>query len=392
MSGNHAARDHANLSASGSSRWLHCPPSAKLELQYPDDGVASVFAQEGTLAHELAELHLLYEIGKLTKSVFTRRLNKYKKNELFAEEMLDYVDVYVTTVMERLSGAKAEAGDAFLMIEQRLDFSPWVPGGFGTGDALVLSDKAIEVVDLKYGKGVPVSAIGNTQMRLYALGAMNGFGALYEPDHVRMTIVQPRLDSISTDQLTVDELEAWAMKTVKPTADQAAAGEGEFLAGDWCRFCRARAVCRARADKNLELAKLDFADPPTLAPEEIGDVLTKADELRKWAEDVENYALVNAQNGTKFPGWKLVEGRSNRKYTDEDQVAEKLRKEKYTDEQIFQKKLLAITKMQKLLGKKRFDELLSGLVVKPAGKPTLARESDKRPEIGSTASAVSDFS
>ncbi|MDD9148134.1 DUF2800 domain-containing protein [Sporolactobacillus sp. CQH2019] len=391
MSGHHELRAHAVLSASGSKRWLSCPPSAQLEQQFPDDGKESVFAQEGTLAHEFAELYLLYATHQIKAPEFNRKRKALEKNELFSPDMIDYIDSYITTVMERLNTAKAESGDAFVMIEQKLDFSPWVPGGFGTGDALIISDKAIEICDLKYGKGVPVSAVGNTQMRLYALGALNGYGVLYEPDHVRMTIVQPRLDSISTDQLTVEELTRWAAEVAKPTAEKAAAGKGEYKAGDWCRFCRAKAVCRVRAEANLELAKKEFADPPTLSNEEIGDVLSKADELRKWAEDVENYALVHAENGEKFPGWKLVEGRSNRKYTDEDQVAVRLIAEEYTEDDIYQKKILAITKMQKLLGKKRFETLLGDLIVKPAGKPTLVPESDKRPEIGSTASAAEDF-
>lgn len=388
----HAQRAHAVLSASSAHRWLTCPPSARLEEQFED--TTSEYAKEGTAAHELAELHLQRFLGKITKHAYTSQLNRFKKeNEYFSQEMLDYTQNYADIVIEKINEARAQTANAVVLLEQRLDFSPWVPEGFGTGDVVIISEGTIEVIDLKYGKGVPVSAINNSQMRLYALGALNQFGMLYDIECVRMTIVQPRLDSISTDELLTEMLLKWANEVVKPTAEQAYSGEGEFLAGDHCRFCRVRYTCRARAEKNLELARYEFQSPPELTHVEIGKILTQADQLQKWVKDVQKYALNQAEkHGAKFPGWKLVEGRSNRKYADEEVVVSTLKANGFSEDKIYQKKLLGITAMEKLLGKKKFEKLLGELVVKPAGKPALVPESDKRPELSSTASAVGDFS
>ncbi|UOQ93389.1 DUF2800 domain-containing protein [Halobacillus shinanisalinarum] len=391
MSG-HATRDHAILSASGSSRWLTCTPSAQLEEQY--ENTTSVFAEEGTTAHELAEDFLRKELGLIAKGTFTRRLNKMKKeNEHYSQSMLDYVENYATIVLEHISELKQYSSDVLTLLEERLDFSRWVPQGFGTGDVVLVADQTLEVIDLKYGKGVPVSAEGNTQMRLYALGALNQFEMLYDIENVRMTIVQPRLDSVSTDEIAASDLLDWADEVVQPKAHEAIEGEGNFVAGEHCRFCKARSQCRARAEKNLELAQHDFQEPPLLSYEEIGEILPKADELQKWAKDVQNYALDQAEkHGAKFPGYKLVEGRSNRKYTDEAAVIKRLKDEGYSEEDIYDMKVNGITKMEKAIGKKPFKEYLSEYVIKPAGKPTLVKESDKRPEINSTDSAVEDFS
>lgn len=387
----HAERAHARLSASGSKRWLTCTPSANLEDGFEDS--SSSFAEEGTAAHELSELVLQKEIDEITALTFKRRLNKFKKeNEYYSDSMLEYVTGYTDFVMERYAVAKARSSDALILLEQRLDFSEWVPDGFGTGDVLIISDGIMEVIDLKYGKGVPVSAEGNPQMRLYALGAMNQYDMLYGIDTVQMTIVQPRLDSISTDELSAEALYTWATDEVKPKAEMATNGEGEFVAGEHCRFCKAKAVCKARADENLKMAEYDFADPNVLSDDEIGAILTKADELQKWAKDVQDYALKQAEHhGATFPGFKLVEGRSNRKYTDEEAIVSALRERGFTDEAIFEKKLLAVTKMEKSISKKTFDELLNPFIVKPPGKPTLVPESDKRPALNSLASAEEDF-
>jgi len=271
---------------------------------------------------------------------------------------------------------------ATVLLEQRLDFSPWVPEGFGTGDAVIITDNRLEIVDLKYGKGVPVSAECNPQLRLYALGAINEFGMLYDFKTVRTTIVQPRLDNISSEELAVEELLQWG-ETVKPIAWQAFTGKGDFHAGDHCRFCRARYTCRARAEANLELAKYDFQEPEALTVEEIGEILYKAEELQQWVKDIKEYALIQAyQHGVKFPGWKVVEGRSVRKITDEEAVAERLRREGYEP---YKQVLYTLTEFEKMIGKKRFNEIAGDLIEKPAGKPTLVPESDKRPEIPSAA-------
>jgi hypothetical protein len=381
---------HAILSASGSERWLTCTPSAQLEQQFTDEG--SVFAAEGTLAHALADIMMQNHLGLIAKRKLNKELSAIMAHELYSPEMMEHIATYCTLAGERISEARARSKDAMVFLEQRLDFSPWVPEGFGTGDLVIIADDILEIIDFKYGKGVAVDATGNTQMRLYALGALNHYGMLYDIQTVRTTICQPRLDSISIDEVSAEQLYDWAENFVKPRADRAMAGEGDFVAGEHCRFCRARYTCRARAQTNLELAKHDFADPPTLTNEEIAEVLLAAEELKKWAADVQSYALEQAEkHGVKFPGWKLVEGRSNRKYSDPDAVAQRLLEAEYQEEQIYQKSLLGITAMEKLVGKKRLGELLGELVIKPAGKPTLVPESDKRPELQSVASAKADF-
>lgn len=368
---------HAILSASGASRWMACPPSARLEQGY--ENKSSTFAQEGTLAHELGELKLRKELGEITARKFNAELKKIEAHELFTKDMPDYVDIYVDTCMEKVAEARSKTPDAVVNLEQRLDFSEWVPQGFGTGDMVIIADGTMEVIDLKYGKGVPVSAVGNKQMRLYALGAISEFGFLYDIEKVKMTIVQPRLDSISTDEVLADDLLKWADDFVKPTAELAFKGEGEFCAGDHCGFCRAKGVCRARAEKNLELAKYDFEKPSTLDNEEIGLILSRADELIKWAKDIQDYALEKALAGEEFPGHKVVEGRSNRKWTDEDKIGEVLIEQGFSESIIFTKKLTGISGMESAIGKKEVQRLLGDYIIKPPGKPTLVSESDKRP-------------
>lgn len=388
----HAQRAHALLSASGSSRWLACTPSARLEESLEESN--SDFADEGSAAHELAELHLSLYLGLITKRVFTSRWKQMQAGKYYSQEMEDHVRTYVDIAIERMNEATARTPDAIVQIEQRLDFSLWVPDGFGTGDVLIITDGMMEVIDLKFGKGVAVSAEGNTQMKLYGLGALNGFGHLYNIESVRMTIVQPRLDSISSDEISAEALIDWAENVVKPKAALAMAGDGEFVPGEHCRFCRARFNCRARADENLEMARFDFADPPLLSIEEVGEILLRADALKSWATDIEKYAFEQAEkHGVKVPGWKLVEGRSNRTYVDKQAVADTLLIEGYEKELIYEPEtILGITAMEKVLGKKVFAALLNDFIVKPAGRPTLVPESDSRPELNSAASAASDFS
>ncbi|BCG57461.1 DUF2800 domain-containing protein [Paenibacillus sp. URB8-2] len=391
MTADHANRAHAKLSASGSKRWLSCTPSAELEAQFEDS--TSSFAEEGTAAHELSEIWLKYHLSQIKAWDHGELWKQAQKGKYYSREMEDYVQGYVSIVLERANEAFKRSKDAIVLLEQRLDFSEWVPHGFGTGDVLIIADGIMEVIDLKYGKGVPVSAEENSQMRLYGLGALDGYGYLYDIQTVRMTIVQPRLDSVSTEELTADDLLSWGEDYVKPRAAMAAAGEGEFAAGDHCRFCKARATCRTRAEDNLKLAKYEFRDGSLLSLDEVGDVLGRIDQLQKWAEDIKKHALDQAEkHGVRYPGWKLVEGRSNRIYSDRDAVQAALLAVGFVEDKILTpRELLGITAMEKAVGKKKFEELLSELIIKPTGKPTLAPEKDPRPELSSTASAAADF-
>lgn len=375
---------HALLSASGAQRWLSCPPSARLEEAVEEQ--SSEYAREGSFAHELAELYLAQELGLIKKSDFNKRLKELRQNPFYSEELDAYVKIYLDFAIEKINEARARTRDAVVLLEMKLDYSTWVPEGFGTGDLVLVTDDVLEVIDFKYGRGIQIGAEDNPQMRLYALGALSQFGCLYEVNTVRMTIVQPRLDSISTDEMAVEELVDWGEKMVKPIADLAFKGEGEFKAGGHCRFCRVRATCRARAEMNMKLACYDFKEPPLLTDEEIVEVLDAADEYMKWISDLQGYALDQAvNNGKKWPGYKLVEGRSYRRYKDQGKVAEALIAAGYKEDEIYEKVLLGITKMERAVGRKEFNELLAGLIEKPPGKAKLAPESDKRPAVKSTA-------
>lgn len=367
---------HAILSAGGASRWLACPPSARLEQNYPNS--TSVFSREGTLAHELGELTLQKELKLISTRKYNSEFKKIEADELFTKDMPDYVDIYVDTCMEKVSEARAVTPDAVISLEQRLNFSRWVPEGFGTGDMVVIADGTIEIIDFKYGKGVPVSAIGNKQMRLYALGAIAEYEFLYDIENVKMTIIQPRLDSISTDEIKVEDLLKWAEEELKPKAELAFKGEGEFCAGDHCGFCRAKAVCKARADKNMELAKYEFKESTLLEKEEIADILGRVKEFTKWTKDVQDYALQESLNGAEFPGWKVVEGRANRKYTNEAMIGDILINKGFLEDIIYTKKLTGITEMESALGKKEVNRLIGDYIEKPQGKPVLVIETDKR--------------
>jgi len=377
---------HAILSASGASRWIACPPSARLEQNF--ENKTSTAAEEGTLAHELGELSLRLQLGKITKRKFGSEFKKIESNELYTKDMPDYVEIYTDTCMEKVAEARAKTPDAILSMEQRLDFSEWVPEGFGTGDFVIIADGTMEICDLKYGKGVPVSAIGNKQMRLYALGAIAEFEFLYDIENVKMTIIQPRLDSISTDEMAAEDLLKWAEIELKPTAELAFKGEGELCVGDHCTFCNAKAVCKAQEEYNMELAKYEFADNMLLGYEEIADILGRVDSLVSWATKVKEYALDQALQGTEYPGYKVVEGKSNRRYTDEAKIAEILLEQGFIETIIYTKKLTGITNMETAIGKKEVVRLLGDYIEKPPGKPTLAAESDKRPVFNS---AKADF-
>lgn len=369
-------KGHAVLSASSSERWLNCPPSARLCENYEDKG--SDYAAEGTDAHTLCEMLLKQALGIPTEDTI-ENLTWYNS------EMEDCAEAYAAYVVELLESAKQTCSDPVVCIEQKVDFSRWVQDGFGTADCIVIADGVMNIVDYKHGKGVEVSAERNPQMMLYALGALEIFDGIYDIDTVRMTIYQPRKSNISIFEMPKDELLKWAETELTPKAQLAYEGQGEFHCGEWCRFCKAKAECRERAEANLALARYDFEPPALLNDEEIADILGKVDALTAWATDVKEYALQQAVSGKDWPGWKLVEGRSNRKYTSDTAVAaavESIGLDPY------ERKVLGITAMQKLLGKSRFDELLSPYIEKPQGKPALVPESDKRPAMNT---AKNDF-
>ena len=375
---------HALLSASGSDRWLNCPPSARLEAGIEEK--SSQYAQEGTFAHAVAELKLAHYLGRIPLPEYKAKLKKLKQDKFCTPELEDDVQIYVDFATEKINEARARTKDAVALLEAKLDYSPWVPEGFGTGDLVLVTDDVLEVMDLKFGRGVQISAEDNSQMRLYALGAINHFSVLYNIDTVRMTIHQPRLDNISTAEMTTEELLHWGEHTAKPIADLAYKGEGKFQPGEHCRFCKVRFTCRARADEHMKLAQHDFKKPPLLTDEEIVGVLAVTDALQSWANDVQAYALDQAVNHNReWSGYKLIEGRSYRRYGDEAQVADVLVAAGFDEEQIFSRKLLGITAMERLVGKEQFNELLGPYIKKPSGKPKLVSAHDKRPAIKSTA-------
>ena len=371
-------KSHAILSASSSHRWLNCNPSARLEQEFEDQETEA--AAEGTAAHALCE-------HKLRKALKLR--SKKPVSQYDCDEMDDYTDGYVQFVLEQLAQAKLTCPDPQVLIEQRLDFSCYVPDGFGTGDCLIIASPRLHVIDFKYGLGVLVDAYQNPQMMLYALGALRIFDCLYDITEVSMSIYQPRRENVSTWTISVDELMDWAENTLRPKADLAYKGEGEYSPGSWCQFCKAAVKCRARAEAKLDLARFEFAQPPLLSDAEIEEILGKLDDLTKWANEIMAYAQDAAINhGKEWAGYKLVESRTNRKYTDEDAVARAAASAGYRD--IYKKTLISITEMEKLMGKQTFKEILGGLVAKPIGKPTLVPASDKRPAI-TTTGAEHDF-
>ena len=369
---------HAVLSASSSHRWLECTPSARLEENFEDRETEA--AKEGTSAHALAE-------HKLKKAL--KRRSKRPVSEYDSDEMEECTDDYVSYVMEVLTSVKKTCTDPIVLIEQRLDFSSYVPDGFGTGDCVIVSDDRLNIIDLKYGTGVLVDAVENPQMKLYALGALNLFDALYDITEVSMTIFQPRRENISTWSVSVENLKTWADTTLREKAELAYKGEGDYCPGEWCIFCCASPRCRARAEENLRIAEEDFKLPPVLSDDEVEEILSLLPNLTKWADDITAYALDAVLNhGKVWKGFKVVEGRSNRRYGDEEAVAQKAKDAGYTD--IYRTSLITLTEMQKLMGKKKFEEVLGSLLVKPTGKPTLVPMSDKRPPMNVN-SVTDDF-
>lgn len=370
--------NHAILSASSSHRWLHCLPSARLELEF--ESTSGTAAEEGSAAHALSE-------HKLKKALHIR--SKRPISDYDSDEMEECTDAYVDFVMEQVELARKSCNDPIVLIEQRLDFSCYVPDGFGTGDCVIISDDRLHIVDFKYGMGVLVDAVDNPQMKLYALGALEIYDSLYDINEVSMTIFQPRRENVSTWTVPVEELKCWAEEELKPKAVKAYNGEGEYIPGEWCTFCKAAVRCRARAEEKLKLAQTEFKMPPLLTDNEIEEILFILPDLTKWANEITAYATDAAVNhGKEWNGFKVVEGRSVRKYKDENTIAEKAVASGFKD--IYRKSLIPMTEMQKLMGKTKFEEILGDLIYKPPGKPTLVPNSDKRP-VMNVADAKNEF-
>lgn len=379
---------HALLSASGAHRWLHCTGSPLLEKDFPDS--TSVYAQEGTLAHELCELKLMAYTGEITKRKLTSMKNKLMKSELWQPEMDSTSEAYLDYVKDITMGYTVKP---VILTEKKVDFSRYVPEGFGTADCLILAGDTLHVVDYKHGKGVVVDADHNPQMMLYALGAMSELSLLYRFKFVHMTIVQPRVNNISEFTMTADELIEWGETIVKPKAEAAMSGNGEFEAGDWCRFCRAKRQCKTRYEANDSLYPelSERHDPRLITLDELGRYLKRGKDMAAWLEDMREYALSESLAGADVPGWKAVEGRGSRAFTDTDEAVDILIKNGIDESVLYERRVLTLAQMEKAVGKKAFGEIVGNLVVKNPGKPTLVEESDKRPKITNQPTAADVF-
>lgn len=380
-------REHALLSASGAHRWLRCTPSARLEEAIAES--TSSYAEEGRLAHEIGELKLRKEfIEPMGAKTYNSRLKKLQENPLYKPEMLNHTDYYLEYVQSIVHGYQFRP---YIAIEKRIDYSTYAPEGFGTGDCIIIGGNMMNVIDFKYGSGVPVSAEGNEQMMLYALGAYIEYSFLYPIEAVNLSIVQPRLDDTTTHTLTIAELLAWG-ENIKPIAQQAFAGQGEYVPGDkQCRFCRAKATCRARCDTNLALEAFGGVKPPLISNEEVGQILVRAQLLAKWANDLEEYALSEILQGNEVSGWKAVEGRSTRQFTDTDAAFAVVKADGTDEAMLYKREPLTLAAVEKLLGKPKFKTLLTPFVITPPGKPTLAPANDKREAITNKTTAAEVF-
>lgn len=378
------ARKHALLSASDAARWIACPPAVRLTEHMPDRD--SLYATEGTLAHDIAEVTLRHTLGLIEEEAYDSQMKTLKEDSQFDPSMIGYVDVYIDKVLESYNEALAKTKDAVILIEARLDYSEYAKEGFGTGDAVIIADGMMEIIDLKYGKGQPVSALDNPQLRLYAAGGLAEFGFLYGVEKVKTTIVQPRLDAISSEEMSVDFLEEWLSSIVVPAAKLAWAGEGDYNPGDkQCQWCKVKAGCKARKDMYMGLLAYGFKDANLMDLDEIGSVLTVAEGLSKWAKDIESFVTDKLKANEPVPGWKLVEGRSNRVISDEEKAIPILVAAAQNDESLVFKPraLRGITELEKQFGKKQLSALIGSVITKPQGKPVLASESDPRPDINS---------
>ena len=389
---------HALLSASSAHRWLNCAPSARLELSEGHDE-CSIYAEEGTAAHALAELKLSYAFHKIDRAEYQRRLTEWHKipvyEKYYTTEFEEYVDQHVSFVQD-ICREYADDESFNIYFEVQVDFSNVVPQGFGTADVLIITRDKIHVIDLKFGRGVPVSAQNNPQLRLYAFGALNMFP---RTKIVEMTINQPRLDSHDTERISQEELIKWAFEYVKPRADAAIEGIGSLNPSESaCKFCKLRGKCKARSDMQLSLAKQEFSivqdkqDITQLTVDQLSTILQIAPAFVEWFNDVQSFAVGQVLAGVKIPGFKMVEGRSNRIITDEQKVCQLLQDAGYDEKDFYQpRRLLPLTKLETLVGKKKFDELCADYIMKPQGKMTLVPETDRRPEANTIVLAKSEF-
>lgn len=361
---------------------MACPPSAKLTENMPDS--TSEYAKEGTLAHAICENRLLKELGKIKTD---EELEKLKQEELYDKEMLDHADTYVEFILQQIYACKTTP---YVAAESKVDLTEYVPGGFGTADCIIVSDNTLHVVDFKYGRGVEVSPVENKQMLLYALGAWLSVNILYDITTIKMSIVQPRIDNIETWECDLEYLLKFA-EEAKEKAALAIKGEGEYKAGDHCKFCRAKAICRTFADRNMELAKFEFKKPPLLTAEEVGAILEQGNQLQDWLKCLQDWALQECLNGKEVPGWKAVNGRSSREFKDTDAAVEILKSNGVDEALLYKRVMLTLPQMEKVVGKKAFTEMVGDQVLKTPGKPTLAVASDKRPAISNVVDAAEEF-
>lgn len=385
----HSERAHALLAASHASRWMNCPPSARLEeaweAEHPSE--SSVYAEEGTLAHEMAEALLKAEVeGKEFD------MSKFEENPLFSDDMYDYVSDYVRYVLDVFAEVKEKTPDAILIVEKRLDFSHVVKDGFGTGDVCIIADDFLHIIDLKFGKGVKVEAQKNSQLMLYAIGALREFDIMYDIHRIALHIVQPRIHNFSSWETSVEELYQWSENEVKPAAKKAYDGKGVQKAGSHCKFCKVKSVCATLASNSLALSKLGMKNPHLLTEKQLMEAYEKIPSLIEWANSVNEYVLKQAVSGNVPKGYKVVEGTSRRKWADEDKVRETLKEEGFEESQYMKKTLKGIGDIEKLVGKKVFPDMFGDLVTKSPGSPTLVKEDDPRPQMQSIEQAKSDFS
>lgn len=384
---------HAELSASGAKKWLNCAGAKALEKLMPDE--TSDYAEEGTLAHSLGEAKIKYELRQIRKPTYAKEVEKIKSNALYSEEMNEHTEGYKDYVIELVNFYK-QKGDVLVEVEKRIDFSEYVPEGFGTGDICIISNDVLHIVDLKYGKGVKVDAEHNPQLELYALGALTEYSCIYDFKSVEMTIYQPRLDNISNWSISPEELILWGKNVVKPKAEMAFNETGPCVVGKHCDdgFCKARPICRKYNEHKLDLIeKFDFKEPKTLNNDEISEVLDIADSVSKWVNLVKNFALNKALEGEEIPGYKVVEGRANRQWgvSEEDVINSALDDGTLVIDDIAPRRLKTISELEKELGKAKFSELFKDFIVKPQGKPTLVDFTDKRPQFNSAVNDFKDF-